>query len=75
MSNYTELTSGTPKLAPYLRKKEYFQNCLLPLSEPDGLQVEYLLDILIETYQKLKELGVREVDGKIVFIDIIGENL
>lgn len=25
MPNYTELTSGTPKLAPYLRQKEYFK--------------------------------------------------
>jgi hypothetical protein len=37
--------------------------------------VGHLLDILIETYQKLKELGIREVNEKIIFVDTIGKKL
>lgn len=32
-------------------------------------QVEPLFDSVIRTYYKLNELGIKEVDGKIVFID------
>ena len=32
-------------------------------------QVEPLLNSLIEVYYKLRELGVQEVNGKIVYID------
>jgi len=31
--------------------------------------VEPLLDSVIKTYYKLQELGIQEVDGKIVFLD------
>ena len=30
---YSELVSGTPKLAPYLTLKAYFQNCLIPVCD------------------------------------------
>ena len=42
MPNYAELTSGTPKLAPYLRQKEYFQNPSLPLSGSNGIRTHDL---------------------------------
>lgn len=42
MPNYTELTSGTPKLAPYLRQKEYFHNPSFSLSGPDGIRTHDL---------------------------------
>ncbi len=32
-------------------------------------QVEPLFDSVIRTYYKLDELGIKEVDGEIVFID------
>jgi len=32
-------------------------------------QVEPLFDSVIRTYYKLDELGIREVDGQIIFID------
>ena len=32
-------------------------------------QVEPLFDSVIRTYYKLDELGIKEVDGQIVFID------
>ena len=38
MPNYTELTSGTPKLAPYLRQKEYFKNPSFSLSGGGGIR-------------------------------------
>lgn len=41
-----------------------FDSCELIVS-----QVEPLFDSVIRTYYKLDELGIKEVDGQIVFID------
>lgn len=37
--------------------------------EPTVPQVELIFDSVIKTYYKLQELGIQEVNGKIVFID------
>jgi hypothetical protein len=37
--------------------------------EPTVPQVEPIFDSVIKTYYKLQELGIQEVNGKIVFID------
>ena len=36
MPNYTELTSGTPKLAPFLALKERFDNSMVSVGDPTG---------------------------------------
>lgn len=41
-----------------------FDSCELTVS-----QVEPLFDSVIKTYYKLQELGIQEVNGKIVYID------
>lgn len=40
----------------------------------DGSQVELIFNSVIKTYYKLQELGVVEIDGKIVFIDNLEVN-
>ena len=42
MPNYAELTSGTPRLAPYLRLKTQFQKQLIPFGGPDGIRTHDL---------------------------------
>lgn len=37
--------------------------------EPNVPRVEHLLDSVLKTYYKLQELGIQEVDGKIIFLD------
>ena len=39
------------------------------MCEPTVPQVEPIFDSVIKTYYKLQELGIQEVNGKIVFID------
>lgn len=66
---YDDLVLRTVKLAPLFKLKDQSvttQNlpCELTVS-----QVEPLFDSVIRTYYKLDELGIKEVDGQIVFID------
>lgn len=45
---------------------------IMNVCEPTVLQVELLFDSVIKTYYKLQELGIQEVNGKIVYIDNMG---
>ena len=36
MPTYSDLTSGTPKLAPYLGLKPHFGTSLVPIGDPTG---------------------------------------
>lgn len=52
-----------------LIKKNPHTEDLFLSSELSVSQVEPLFDSVIRTYYKLDELGIKEVDGQIVFID------
>ncbi len=41
---YSELVSGTPKLAPYLSLKPHFQNALVPVGDSGGIRTLDCLD-------------------------------
>ena len=38
--------------------------------EPSGFRVEHLLESILKTYERLKELGFTYYNGKIVVIDV-----
>jgi hypothetical protein len=39
------------------------------ICEPSGFRVEHLLESILKTYERLKELGFTYYNGKIVVID------
>lgn len=55
-----------PSYYPVLR---CYTNVKQGVGDPTVPPVEPLFDSVIKTYYKLQELGIQEVDGKIVFID------
>jgi len=41
----------------------------ITFGEPSGFRVEHLLESILRTYERLKELGFTYYNGKIVVID------
>lgn len=63
---YSELVSGTPKLAPYLSLKPHFENALVPVGDPTGNRT-LMLNLKISYYIKKNILYRISIEILIIF--------